>query len=326
MLALALNATSVGHSILGVITEPRVFFPAVVIVWFLTRRLRFTWKRRSRERLVQNWPPITATIEIPTVTTQSIGEKPSFYLAELTYFYRNPELQMGEYKRQFGVKSEAKAWAAQFKGRTVQVHVNPDDPADSVLLERDLAGNDLVTHLPAAAPTQDWQMMPHVISPGFRMLCSISEIVGLAGLSTSVVMLGASIVTHGKLNPRAFFWSGGFMLGWCIISAIAIGVHLRRTEEGRWLLHSYKQWCPGWMRWALNLTGGLSAFAPLSHFVNFFDMFGHLARYLQHQPWAQALVPHLPYALGCWIFFVTTAFLAAILRSQEELRILVAQA
>jgi hypothetical protein len=326
MYALAANATSVGHSIVRVITEPRVFIPALVIAWLFTGRLRARWKQKTRERLVDSWPPITATIELTTAIKQSIGEKGAFYTAELSYFYRNPELQMGEYKRQFGVKEQAKAWAAQFKGRTVLVHVNPKDPSDSVLLERDLAGNDLVTHLPTPSPTQDWLTVPHVISPGFRMLCAISEIVGLAGLSTSVVMLGASIAAHGKLSPRGFLWAGGFMLAWCIISAMAIGVHLRRTEEGRWLLHSYKKWCPGWMRWAVNLTGGVGAFAPFSHLFNLFDTFGHLGKYLAHQAWAQALVPHLPYAVGCWIFFITTAFLAAILRSQEELRVLVAEA
>jgi len=294
-----------------------------VIAWFLTRRLRFTWKRRSRERLVVNWPTITATIEVPAVIQQYVPEKA--IIVSLTYFYRNPDLQMGEYKREFGVKGQAKAWAEQFKGRTVLVHVNPKDPSDSVLLECDLAGNDLVTNLAANAPTQDWQAVPHVISPTFRMLCSISEIMGLAGLGTSVVMLGASIAAHGRLNPRLFLWAGGFMLAWCWLSAFGISVHLRRTEEGRWLLRSYKQWCPGWMRWALNVTGGFGALAPLSHIFNLFDMFGHLSRYLSHQPWAQALVPHLPYAVGCWVFLITTAFLAAILRSQEELRILVTE-
>jgi hypothetical protein len=34
----------------------------------------------------------------------------------------------------------------------------------------------------------------------------------------------------------------------------------------------------------------------------------------------------VPHAIGCWVFFVTTAFLAAIPRSQQELRIKVALA
>jgi hypothetical protein len=139
-------------------------------------------------------------------------------------------------------------------------------------------------------------------------------------------MLAASVAMHGRLEPRVYFMVAGFMFAWCLISALAIMVNLGRTEEGRWLLRSYKQWCPGWMRWSLNLTGGAGAFAPFYHLFNLFDLFGHLSRYLAHEAWAQALVPHLPYAVGCWFFIVTTGFLAAILRSQEELRILVAEA
>ena len=49
------------------------------------------------------------------------------YLATLTYFYRNPELQAGEYSRMFGVDEEAQAWAAFYKGSTVIVNVDPRD-------------------------------------------------------------------------------------------------------------------------------------------------------------------------------------------------------
>jgi hypothetical protein len=40
-----------------------------------------------------------------------------------------------------------------------------------------------------------------------------------------------------------------------------------------------------------------------------------------HAPWAQALAPYIPYAIGCWLFFMITTFHAALLRSQEELHI-----
>jgi hypothetical protein len=34
-----------------------------------------------------------------------------------------------------------------------------------------------------------------------------------------------------------------------------------------------------------------------------------------------ALALYVPYAIGCWLFFVLTAFHAALLRSQEEMHI-----
>ena len=319
---MAICASWAGLSSLRVLMEPRVFIPVLIVAWFLSGRLRSALKRRARERLVRNWPTITATIELPTVVTHSLGEKSAFYMAELTYFYRNPDLEMGEYKRRFNHMAQAKAWAGQFKGRTALVHVNPKDPSDSVLLESDLAGNDLVTHLPTVVDTPNWLIMPQVISPGMRALCAIAEIVGLAGLATSIVMLTVSIATHGKLNPHGFYWAAGLMFGWCGFSAASIGTYLGRTEDGRWLLKSYKQWCPGWMRWSLNLTGGITAFGPLLHLFNLFHLVQDLMHYLARQAWSRGLAPHVPYAAGCWIFFVTTAFLAAVLRSQEELRIL----
>jgi hypothetical protein len=60
------------------------------------------------------------------------------YRATLTYFYRTPELQMGEYSRLFTDKEEAQAWAASYKGENVMVHVNPRDTTKSALRKEEL--------------------------------------------------------------------------------------------------------------------------------------------------------------------------------------------
>ena len=62
----------------------------------------------------------------------------SYYKATLTYIYELSGKQMGDYSRSFGNEDDAKAWANSYKGETVKVHIDPRDPANSVLREEDL--------------------------------------------------------------------------------------------------------------------------------------------------------------------------------------------
>lgn len=94
----------------------------------------------------RKWPTVQAVIEIVSVAYCDDSFIPSpkadlddtYYLATLTYTYNNPEQQMGDYKRRFGDKEEANAWANSYKGEMVKVHVDPHDPTRSVLREEDL--------------------------------------------------------------------------------------------------------------------------------------------------------------------------------------------
>jgi hypothetical protein len=308
----------------AIFKQPGLLIVAGIAIAVAARQWRKGLTERARKRAALNWPTVTATIEVPAVIQQYSPEKA--VVVALTYFYRNPELQMGDFKREFGSKDQAKAWAAQFKGRTVPVHVNPRDPSDSVLLDRDVAGSDLAIHAPMKVGGPALDEMPQIISQTFRLVCGLAEIAGLAGLATSAVLLAVNIAMHGKLRPYAYFWIGGILLGVCLASAIMVQIHLQRTEEGRWLLKSYKRWCPGWMRWSLNLTGGSVAFKPLWHLLNLVHLIAPHSSHWMNQPWAQALAPYVPYAIGGWLFFIVTAFHAALLRSQEELHISVVEA
>jgi len=92
----------------------------------------------------RDWPTISAIIDVVSVVKQTeqgrYGEYVVGYLATLTYFYRNPELQIGEYNRLFDQNEEedAQAWTASYKGRTVMVHVDPRDSTRSVLRKEEL--------------------------------------------------------------------------------------------------------------------------------------------------------------------------------------------
>jgi hypothetical protein len=84
-----------------------------------------------------DWATASAVIDVVSVVPQieqtRYGERTVGYLATLTYFYRNPELQMSDYCRMFNDETEAQAWATSYKGRNIMVHVDPSDPSRSVL-------------------------------------------------------------------------------------------------------------------------------------------------------------------------------------------------
>jgi hypothetical protein len=313
-----------GYGESALLRRPGVLVVAAIVVLALFRKWWKAYRERARKKAALNWPIVTATIEVPEVLQNVTVEDK--YIVALTYFYRNPELQMGEFRRSFPTKDHAKQWAGQFKGRSVPVHVNPNDPTDSVLLDRDVAGSDFAMQAPLAVAGPALDEMPQVISSTLRLVCGLAEIAGLAGLATSAVLLAVNIAMHGKLRPYGYFWTGGILLGVCVASAIVVQIELRRTEEGRWLLKSYRRWCPGWMRWSLKLTGGSAVFKPLWHLLNLIHLFAPHSSHWMNQPWAQALAPYVPYAIGCWLFFMITAFHAALLRSQEELHISLVEA
>lgn len=141
-----LSASILMHSGGGALTRREVtVFSLVVGIGLLVSicwQLADNWKKRARGR---SWPTVSAVIDAVSVTSVE-SRLPSSgaahfwptYLATLTYSYCNPEQQTGDYKRSFGKKEDAEAWANSYKGETVTVHVDPRDPARSVLREEDL--------------------------------------------------------------------------------------------------------------------------------------------------------------------------------------------
>lgn len=316
-------------ALLRLFSYPQVWLAAVAVVAALAHRwLQLWWTRRKQaalERRARNWPTVTATIEVPTVTGGYVTGK-GLIFATLTYFYRNPDLQVGDYKRPFRTKATAKAWARQFKNRTVLVHVNPAEPADSVLFESEIAGVDLPVSAmqamaeasaEAAAESLAAADAIHALTPGMRLLCGSSEIVSLAGFAISAVLFAVSFTSHGNIQLRVYYWICGAMLTVTILNTVTIYIDLQRSESGRQLLRTYRRWCPAWMRWSLTLTG---VFFGILHPL--FGILGDVLRPYMHSM-AKRLEPHVPYLLGCWVFFVLAAFLAAIMGSQEDPRAII---
>jgi hypothetical protein len=102
-------------------------------------RLFAQWLRGIR---VRDWTPVSAVIDVVTVVEQTeqgrYGKRTIGYIATLTYVYRNPEPQTGDYIRLFDEETDARDWAASYRGETVMVHVDPRDPSHSVLRKEEL--------------------------------------------------------------------------------------------------------------------------------------------------------------------------------------------
>jgi hypothetical protein len=90
----------------------------------------------------RNWPTVSAVIDLASVQkrVESGGRQGPIitWVALLTYVYRNPDLQTGDYDRSFNDEDEANDWANSLKGCTVMVHVDPKDPSNSVLWKEEL--------------------------------------------------------------------------------------------------------------------------------------------------------------------------------------------
>ena len=90
----------------------------------------------------RDWPEVPAVIDIVCVVPQMVdgrhGGQVVGYLGVLTYFYRNPELETGDFSRRFDSEAQARGWAEGFKGRKVMVRVNPRDGSRSTLPKEEL--------------------------------------------------------------------------------------------------------------------------------------------------------------------------------------------
>jgi Protein of unknown function (DUF3592) len=117
----------------------------VGVLVIIVRGMVGGWIERTKCR---NWPTVAAVVDIASVAYCEPGGSPilyfkatsyrPYYKATLTYIYQYPDEQMGDYSRDFGSKEDADAWANSYKGETVKVHVDPNDPTRSVLREEDL--------------------------------------------------------------------------------------------------------------------------------------------------------------------------------------------
>jgi hypothetical protein len=268
------------------------------------------WQRQAKARTVRDWLAVSATIDVVSVV-ERLQDKKHYYAAVLTYFYHRPDLQMGEYEREFPTKPVAKQWANQFKGRSVMVHVNPNNPADSFLLESDLEG--LETHLMSSAEVPAAIETPPPAFPlSYRFFSALGEVLSFAGLATGIVLLALSYISGGKMHQPWFLWTGTTNFFLTILFMYAVQFHVHFTEAHSFL-SNYKQWTPAWMQWSSRVT-------VASCFLLFFLHLLSADLPLTMQLWMEGLAPLLPYLFASWSFLFSASFHTAILRSQEQVQ------
>ena len=282
-----------------------------VVLGFLIKNWH-SLRQRITVGAAHNWPALSAKIEVVTAVEQlregQQSGQTTGYLATLTYFYRNPDLQMGEYTRVFPLRTAAQSWAEQFKNRQVVVHVNPKNPAASVLLDADLEG---ITS--SAVPSLDealrMEKLPR-LKPFDIILSGASEIIAYAGLALSATGLALSIRNGSVHWPLWVFWTGGAMIAFNLASGLIISFRTAGSRSFGAFRKVSLLWCPAWMRWGVKTSSALLAVLWFIWAISSelpAPVQGTLAR----------IVPHSLWLIACWGFLSEAAFHTAILRSQE---------
>lgn len=94
---------------------------------------KFRQKYRQR-KAVEGWPSTDANIQWCKVHQEGARN----YWVEVTYSYFVGEYRSGTYIRRFKKEEQAEDFARQLREKRIQVHYKTGDPANSVILERDL--------------------------------------------------------------------------------------------------------------------------------------------------------------------------------------------
>jgi hypothetical protein len=306
-----------------ILANPWLYWPVIAAVlgivarwWRKSRRLA---KKRFVSRAAQGWLTVSAAIDVVSVAEHVDSDGKKYFLAALTYFYKRPNLEMGDYQREFTQKAVAQEWVKQFKNRHVMVHVNPKNPADSILLDDDLEG--LESHqtqgieiptLPGQKLTISEPLPP--LSPRYRFLSAIGELLSLSGLAGSAVLLTASFFNEGKTYPHWLFWTGGGVLALSFLLMIVVQFQFRSNESAKSILRTYKPWYTAWIRWSPEVSAAaISIGAIIERHRTGLPM--------NLQLWMTRIDSHLPYLLACFFFLSCASFYTSVQRSQEQIRL-----
>jgi hypothetical protein len=91
------------------------------------------WQRVREGRAVM-WPSASAVVQ-----AANVRRRHGYWAVDVSYrYYAQQEYRYGEYRRDFHKKDAAQAFAAAIRSKSLQVRYREDNPAVSVLMERDV--------------------------------------------------------------------------------------------------------------------------------------------------------------------------------------------
>lgn len=304
-------AQSIGHllrTLFELFTNPGFDLMLAIVMSFLVNQI---WRRYWQNRAAQSWSQVQAVIDIASVVERMDSDKTIGYAAVLTYFYRYPELETGDYERIFPLEATAREWAQQFKGRHVAVRVNPGRPSESILLESDL--QTITSHEPANVE-EAMRLEPVPLLPSsYGMLSATAQFASYTGLTVSAILLWVNLASG---NATAHWGMIFLAVALLIESGASSWIILHKFEDAsgsKSFWSGYLLWCPPWMRWSIQWSGLLMSLFLLIMRIR--ALLPESVRDALH-----LVAPHIPYILGCWAFLSLAGFHAAIIRSQEQAR------
>lgn len=188
------------HAIGKLLSRPgELIVPGFILaayVYAAWGRLRFNFLSSS----AKDWAVVPARIDIASAHLVSDSEKSNVSEAVLTYFYRYPELEMGDFRKTFSDPIEAKLWAEEYKGRTVMVRVNPRKVSESVLSEEDLQhlNEKKISHFSEEQVKAEMLKSLPPISWRIQVLTVLLIAMGMAGTLYTLISIGYTLAHPGQ--------------------------------------------------------------------------------------------------------------------------------
>lgn len=214
------------------------------------------WSYRRHVESSRKWPVVIAKVEVAS-TFQNLDKSDHVisYTGALNYFYHHPNLETGEFQRGFELESQAKEWVESYKGRSVNVHVNPKDASESYLLRSELPEISMRQTTPLEILQKETKPQLSALD---RLSNHVAILLNCAGLTLCFFLLYQH---YFGLYREWRYWLMGICAGCALVSVIISSyLHWKMEQEVSSDFQLLKQtFTPQWIRISIRVIIPLSA-------------------------------------------------------------------